>query len=115
MEAKKELARRIVEDFHSAADAARAAGEFRRVVQSGEAPADIPTVVIPGGRPASVRVDKLLAQVGLAESVGDAVRKLKAGAVQINGSRHRDLSLRLDDSSGELLIQVGRNWRRVRW
>jgi len=31
----------------------------------------------------AIRLDKLLPQVGLAESVSDATRKLKAGSVQI--------------------------------
>ena len=34
-----------------------------------------------------IRLDKLLARVGLAESVSDAVRKIKAGAVQVNGEK----------------------------
>jgi tyrosyl-tRNA synthetase len=58
-----------------------------------------------------IRVDKLLARVGLTESVSDAVRKIKAGAVQINGEKVKDLLLK--DPPAELLIQVGKNWKRV--
>jgi tyrosyl-tRNA synthetase len=57
-----------------------------------------------------IRVDKLLARVGLAESVSDAVRKIKAGAVQINGDKVKELLLK--DAPAELLIQVGKNWKR---
>jgi tyrosyl-tRNA synthetase len=117
MNAKKDLARRIVTDFHSADAAARAAEEFRRVVQEKEVPEEIVTVPLPAslrGGP-QIRVDKLLPLVGLADSVSDATRKLKAGSVQINGVRHRDLALTLDGAPGELLIQVGKAWRRVRW
>ena len=117
MNAKKDLARRIVTDFHSADAAVRAAEEFRRVVQEKEVPDEIVTVPLPAalrGGP-QIRVDKLLPQVGLAESVSDATRKLKAGSVQINGVRHRDLALTLNGASGELLIQVGKAWRRVIW
>jgi tyrosyl-tRNA synthetase len=49
--------------------------------------------------------------VGLAESVSDAVRKIKAGAVQINGEKVKEVLLK--DPPAELLIQVGKNWRRV--
>jgi tyrosyl-tRNA synthetase len=60
---------------------------------------------------AGIRVDKLLAKIGLAESVSDAVRKIRAGAVEINGQRVHDLVLA--DAPAELIVQVGKNWRRV--
>jgi hypothetical protein len=53
----------------------------------------------------------MLARVGLAESVSDAVRKIKAGAVEINGAKVRDLVL--PDPAAELVVQVGKNWRKV--
>jgi tyrosyl-tRNA synthetase len=113
MKAKTNLARSIVSDFHSAADAARAAEEFNRVVRRGEVPADIETSPLPEGvRNASgIRIDKLLAKVGLAESVSDATRKLKAGAVSINGDKISELVLTGKDR--EWIIQVGKNWRRI--
>ena len=58
-----------------------------------------------------IRVDKLLARIGLAESVSDAVRKIKAGAVEINGVKVKDLVLA--NPAAELIMQVGKNWRRV--
>ena len=112
MEEKKELARRIVTDFHSALAAQRAEEEFARVVQQGEAPAEIPTVEVEGP---VVHLEKLLAQTGLAESVSDARRKREAGAVYVNGARHKEPRLALPSERGELLIQVGKNWRRLRW
>ena len=113
MEAKIELARSIVTDFHSAADAARAAEEFNRVVRRREIPADIQTVPLPEGvrNAAGIRVDKMLARIGLAESVSDAARKIKAGAVEINGERVQDLVL--PAATGELIVQSGKNWRKV--
>ena len=72
-----------------------------------------PTVPMPDGVrvEGGIRVDKLLARVGLAESVSDAVRKIKAGAVQINGEKVKELLL--TNPPAELLIQVGKNWKRV--
>jgi tyrosyl-tRNA synthetase len=115
MEAKIDLARSIVSDFHSAADAARAAEEFNRVVRRGEVPADIQTSPLPEGarNEKGLRLDKLLARVGLAESVSDATRKLKAGAVSINGGRVSELVLPEPSGQWEWIIQVGKNWRRV--
>ncbi|MGB7720532.1 MAG: tyrosine--tRNA ligase [Bryobacteraceae bacterium] len=113
MEAKLALARLIVTDFHSAADAARAAEVFNAVVRRKEVPADILTVPLPEGvRVANgIRVDKLLAKIGLADSVSDAARKIKAGAVEINGEKVKDLALA--SPAADLVIQAGKNWKRV--
>jgi tyrosyl-tRNA synthetase len=113
MEAKIALGKLIVTDFHSAADAERGAEVFNAVVRRGEIPTDIPTVPLPDGVrvPAGVRVDKMLARVGLFESVTEAVRKIKAGAVEINGEKVRDLVL--PDPPAEMTIRAGKNWRKV--
>jgi tyrosyl-tRNA synthetase len=113
MEAKIALGRRIVTDFHSAADAESAAATFDRVVRHKEIPADIPTVPMPESAKKNglIRVDKLLANTGLAESVNDAVRKIKAGAVEINGQKVKDLAY--GNSASELIVQVGKNWRKI--
>jgi tyrosyl-tRNA synthetase len=113
MEAKIALGKSIVTDFHSAADASRAAEIFNRVVRQGAVPADISTMPMPEGAwvEGGIRVDKLLAKIGLTESVSDAVRKIKAGAVEINGRKIPELVLR--DPGPELVIQVGKNWRKV--
>jgi len=106
-EAKLDLARRIVTEFHSAADAARASEEWLRVVSRGEIPADIETVRVEG----ELRLDKVIARVGLAPSGSEAVRKLKAGAVEVDGARVNEL-IQLQ-SPGEYVIRLGKNWRRV--
>ena len=73
----------------------------------------MPTVALPDGvtKDGAIRVDKLLAKVGLADSVTDAVRKIKAGAVEINGEKVKDLAI---PHAPEMVIQVGKNWRRIR-
>jgi tyrosyl-tRNA synthetase len=113
MDAKIALGKLIVTDFHSAAEAERAAEVFNRVVRQKEIPTDVPEVSIPEGVRVTggIRLDKLLARTGLAESVSDAVRKIKAGAVEVNGQRVKELTV--PDGVPELLIQVGKNWRRV--
>jgi tyrosyl-tRNA synthetase len=114
MEAKIALAKSIVKDFHSAEDAERAAEVFDSVVRRKEVPDDIQEALFPeeARTPAGIRVDKLLAKIGLAPSVTEAVRRIKAGAVEINGEKVRDLVL--PDPPAEMIIQVGKNWRRVR-
>ena len=113
MEAKVALGKSIVADFHTAEDGERAADVFNAVVRRKEVPADLPEVTLPEGVrvEGGIRVDKLLPKIGLADSVSDAVRKIKAGAVEINGEKQKDLLLK--DPPAELVIQVGKNWRRV--
>jgi tyrosyl-tRNA synthetase len=113
MEAKIALAKQIVTDYHSPDDANHAAEVFTRVVRHKEVPEDIQTLALPEGvmKDGALRVDKLLPKAGLAESVSDAVRKIKAGAVEINGQKVRDLAL--PNPPSEMVIQVGKNWRKI--
>ncbi len=114
MEAKMRLGRLIVADFHSASAAQQAQDEFTRVVRQREVPSDIPTVPMPDGVRVTkgIRLDKLVAHIGLADSVTDATRKLKAGAIRVNEQPATDLIW--TDPATELLIQVGKQWRRVK-
>ena len=113
MLAKMDLARMVVTDFHSPADAERAAAEFNRVVRQGEVPSDIETVPLPEDvrTPAGLRVPQLLSKTGLAASVSEATRKIKEGAVEINGAKVAGLVF--PDPPSEMIIQVGKKWRRV--
>lgn len=115
MESKIELGKLIVSDFHSPADAAHAADRFNREVRRKETPSDIPEVALPEGllAPAGVNVDKLIARIGIVDSVTEAQRKRKAGAVEINGLKAVDLVFSTAGQT-ELLVHVGKNWRKVR-
>jgi tyrosyl-tRNA synthetase len=114
MRTKMELGRRIVTDFHSQADADAAVEAFNREVRQGLEPADTETVNLPAAAltDKGIRVDKLLAQTGLADSVSDAARKLKAGAVEINGEIYKELLL--TGAAGMLVIRLGKKWKRVK-
>jgi tyrosyl-tRNA synthetase len=114
MEIKMDLAWRIAADFHGRAEADAAREAFDREVRRGLEPADTETVELPPTvrTEKGVRVDKLLATIGLADSITDATRKLKAGAVEINGTIHRDLLL--PGATGQLVIRAGKKWMRVK-
>ena len=116
MKAKMELAARIVTDFHSPEAAETAAADFRRVVQEGQVPEDIPTVPLPQAMrgQGAIRIDKLLREVGLCSSGAEANRKLKEGAVSVNGQRHKQMSYELEAATKILTIQVGKKWKRVK-
>ena len=113
MQTKMDLGRRIVADFHSPAAADAAVEAFDREVRQGREPADTETVNLPPGAQTDkgIRIDKLLALTGLADSVTDATRKLKAGAVEIDGAIHKDLLL--SAGAGTLVIRAGKKWKRI--
>ena len=119
MDAKKDLARRIVTDFHSADAARQGAEDWAKQFQKDETPENVekvrvayPDIAAGGGDGHAVKLDKLLARCGLAESVSDAARKIKQKAVRVDGEVRTDLILPLE-LPAELLLRVGRNLRRV--
>jgi tyrosyl-tRNA synthetase len=114
MEVKMDLARQLVADYYSDAEADAAREAFDREVRHGLEPADTETVQLPetARTDKGIRIDKLLAGIGLAESVTDAARKLKAGAAEINGEIHKDLLL--TGATSLLVVRVGKKWKRVK-
>jgi tyrosyl-tRNA synthetase len=117
MQAKKDLARRIVADFHSAEAAAKSGEDWAKQFQKDERPEAIELVEIPfndiGGADGSVMVDKLVSKAGLASSVTDAQRKREQGAVKINGQKV-DLPKLHVDRAVNLEVRVGRQMKLVR-
>src|SRR5262249_48718725 len=111
-ETKKDLARRIVADFHSAEAAAKAGEDWAKQFQKGGVPDEVEEVVIEVAD-TGVRLDKLLARVGLAESVSDAVRKLKQKSVKVNGELKTD-PVTWIDLPQPVTLQVGRRIKKVR-
>jgi tyrosyl-tRNA synthetase len=113
MEVKMELGQRIVADFHSAAEGEAARQAFDREVRQGLEPADTETVLLPSAALSEkgIRVDKLIAAIGLAESNSDATRKVKSGAVEINNEICKDLLLSAEPRL--LVVRVGKKWKRV--
>jgi tyrosyl-tRNA synthetase len=110
MDAKKDLARRIVTDFHSADAAAKAKEDWAKQFQKNEVPDDVEEVTIEESK---MRLDKLLARVGLADSVSDAVRKVKQKAVKVNGEVSADPAAQVDIHPS-ITIQAGRKIKKVR-
>jgi tyrosyl-tRNA synthetase len=113
MNVKMDLAGRIVADFHGAAEADAAREAFDREVRQGLEPADTDTVPVPASAMTDrgIRIDKLIAAIGLAESNTDATRKVKSGAVEINNAVFKDLVM--PDPPALLVLRVGKKWKRV--
>jgi tyrosyl-tRNA synthetase len=113
MNVKMDLARRIVADFHGGQEADAARGAFDREVRQGLEPADTETVSVPAAAwsDRGIRIDKLIAAIGLADSNSDATRKLKSGAVEINNAISKELVI--PEPPPLLVIRVGKKWKRV--
>lgn len=131
MQAKKALARRIVQDFHGAQAAAQAEENWARQFQKDEVPEDVEEATIrlndylvsqawvmrePQAAGTVVRLNKILVAIGLAESVADATRKLKQNAVKINGKLKTEPNALFEPEvfqQGQFIAQVGRRLKRV--
>ena len=104
MDAKLELARRIVRRSHGD-EAARAAEEhFTRVVREGGSPDDVPEAPLPNGDP--VHLPAVLAAVfGL--STSEARRMIAQGGVKVDGEAQTGLDVPRASLAGAL-VQAGK-------
>jgi len=128
MQAKKDLAARIVKDFHSADAATKAAEDWAKQFQKGEMPESIPRVEVRfvdicGEDPFKfkdvlytmewpIRVDKLLSKGGFVSSNTEGARKIKEGAVRVNGMEVVDLTMKLRIDN-DVLVRSGRSVKNV--
>ncbi len=116
MQVKKNLAHRITEDFHSAADADIAAENWVRQFQQGQTAADLDQVEIayesvagaPTGTGSSLRIAKLLVQAGLVASGAEATRKIAEGAVRIDNEVRKEATLAVGTLPVTLTVRLGR-------
>jgi tyrosyl-tRNA synthetase len=126
MQAKKELARRIVADFHSAEAAAKAGEDWAKQFQKNAVPDDVEEVQISlseilldgdsaTGRsaPLLVPLGKIMVRCGLAESTSDATRKIREGAVWVDSRPFHRFHLDVSQLPHKLLLKVGRRLKSV--
>jgi len=137
MQAKKDLARRIVADFHSPEAATKAGEDWAKQFQKDEAPAELESVDVHlsevradsqskhpdliigkgvglAGR-AIIRLDKLIRQSGLSGSNSEAGKLVKSGAVTIEAEVVAENIFIADVLLDHyFLLRVGRRMKRVR-
>jgi tyrosyl-tRNA synthetase len=116
MQVKKDLARLIVTDFHSAETAKQAAENWEKIFQKGATDADVESVAIPIASVAddgsAIRLDKLLVAAGLAPSRSEAQRKIKEKAVSVDGETVTEFSLAVK-TPAEHVIRLGKKMKRA--
>ena len=111
-QAKVDLARRVISDFHSTDDADAAEEEFERRFARKELPTDVAEwsmIVATEG----AKLSAIIAGSGLAKSGSAATRLIEQGGVRIDGERVSDRMLRVYPPARAFILQVGRKAIRV--
>ena len=128
MQAKKDLARTITADFHSAEAAEAAAESWAKQFQRREASEDAVVVQVQatpelvkeeadssGIMTGVVRIAKLLQAAGLVSSGSEGTRKLAENAVSINGAKVSGQSVTMTHLGASPVVRVGKKEVRIEW
>ena len=102
---KVNLAKLIIKDFHSQADADRAEDDFNRRFVQKEIPDEIEERAFAAG---DHNLAQLLADTGLASSKGEARRLIEQGGVRVNGDKATAANADIAINADGVLLQVGK-------
>ena len=117
MALKKELACGIVADYHSAEAAAKAGEDWARQFQKDGVPEEIETASIffaevRNREGDGVRLAKVLVKIGFAASTSEADRKIKEGAVSVDGVKTTTPMVKAQ-TGATLTLRLGRKIKKV--
>jgi tyrosyl-tRNA synthetase len=108
MQAKRDLAKSIIRDFHDEAAAEEADEEFRRIFSNKEAPADIEEKQLAASSEPQM-LAKVITAAGLAPTNKEAQRLIAQGGVLVDDAKIEDLRHTLDANAGKsYLLKVGK-------
>jgi tyrosyl-tRNA synthetase len=108
MEAKRELAKSIIRDFHDAGAADAAEEEFRRVFSQRQAPAEIEETTLPSATEPQL-LSKIIVAAGLSESNKEAQRVIAQGGVLVDDAKVSDPRATIEAGSGRsYVLKVGK-------
>jgi tyrosyl-tRNA synthetase len=122
MQAKQDLASRIVGDFHGNSVAITASVDWSLQFKEHKLPGSVETVEVKlddvrseavAGNQWQIRLDKLLYKVGLATSVTDGQRKIEQGSVRIAGEVHKKVWTSVMCPGPPFDLRVGRAMKQV--
>lgn len=109
---KVNLAKLIIADFHSQADADAAEEDFNRRFVQKEIPDEIDEKIVGSG---PYQLAQLIADTGLAASKGEARRLIEQGGVKVNGEKATAANAGISIDADGVILQVGkRKFLRVR-
>ncbi len=110
---KKALGERVVALYHGVEAAQRAREAFEQQFSKRGRPLEAVLWTLPPGPPIALR--KLLVDVGLVKSGGEAKRKIEEGAVEVDETPVSDPGLEVSLTAGRVtLVRLGRRWIQVR-
>ena len=104
------LAKHIITWLHNAEAADAAVAEWDRIQKGQGIPDDTPEVSV-GSEP--IKPAPLLVKAGLASSNSEAIRKLREGAVEIDGSKITDVQKEIT-VVGTMVVRLGRRYAKVK-
>ena len=108
MDAKRNLAKLIIKDFHDEAAAEAAEQEFRRVFSDRQAPTEIEEKELPASNDPQL-VSKVMTAAGLAPTNKEAQRLIAQGGVLVDEVKVENLKQTLDAMAGKsYLVKVGK-------
>ncbi len=118
VEAKRAMARRIVDAYQGEGAGEAAEAEFNRVFKSHDVPTDLPehTLESAAAVDGQIRLANVLQQAGLAKSNAEGRRLITQGGVRIDGEAITDPDATYVPADlDQVVIQVGRRrWVRIR-
>jgi len=118
VEAKRLLARTVVDLYHGDGAGQAAEAEFDKVFRAHEAPTDMPEHVLDASEAIDgrLRLATVLRQAGLVTSNKEGGRKIAEGSVKVEGDvvRDPDASYTPDELDGVTLQMGRRHWARIR-
>ena len=115
-DAKEQLAKAIVTRYYDEETAKKEAEEFRRVFSEKEKPSEIPEVAVPGAELDDGRIGlaRLVVLAGFAPSNSEAMRKITASSVRVDGKVITDPKAYISPADGSVLQLGRRKWGRIR-
>ena len=102
---KIDLAKRIIKDFHTEANANQAEQNFINQFSKGNLPDEIDEVSFPVG---DYKIADLLVETKMVESKGEAKRLIKGGGVKVDGEKVEHAGIDVTVGSDSILLQVGK-------
>jgi tyrosyl-tRNA synthetase len=107
MEAKKQLATRMVARFHTEGLAQESRANFERVFSQNELPAEMPEFVLHEN---PIGLIKLLTELKAAPSGSEARRLIAQGGVSLNGEKFTDPKHSVNLSAEPLVLRCGKRF-----
>ncbi|MCE5324832.1 MAG: tyrosine--tRNA ligase [Planctomycetaceae bacterium] len=108
-QAKADLGRRIVAQYHGSAAAQAASDEFDRVFAQKDVPADMPPVEVT----AAINIIELIVKAGFASGTSEARRLITQGAVSIDEAKIAQIDAVVDPKDGAVLKVGKRRFGRI--